>query len=81
VARCPLPTRCPNIWITGYRGQEGDIIYIQAEDDFKVASVWVFIYDNQDKIIEKGEATFKKMMYGTTSGLQISRAQKLRECL
>ena len=49
-----------SIWTTGYRGLQGDIIYIQAEDDFKVASVWVSIFDNQDKLIEKGEATFQK---------------------
>ena len=40
----------------GYAGVTGNIITIQARDNFKVASVMVAIYDENDIIIEQGNA-------------------------
>ena len=51
------PPTIKSIVHDGYQGREGDILYIHATDDFQVVSVWVSIYDNNDQLIEKGEAT------------------------
>jgi hypothetical protein len=41
----------------GYTGQIGNLIVVQAMDDFKVNAVKVSIYDTADQLIEEGPAT------------------------
>jgi hypothetical protein len=55
-ARYPPVVR--GIIADGYHGREGNILYIHAEDDFKVASVYVSIYDGSGQVVETGEASF-----------------------
>jgi hypothetical protein len=50
-----------NVLFEGYHGRENDIIIITAEDDFKVASVQVFIYDIKGALIEKGDASHQNL--------------------
>ena len=52
------PPVVKSILYDGYHGRDGDILYIHATDDFQVMSVWVSIYDNNNQLIEKGEAIF-----------------------
>ena len=40
----------------GFKGVAGDVITVQAKDNFKVASVKIAIYDNSNVLIEEGEA-------------------------
>ena len=40
----------------GYQGREGDIIYINAHDNFKVVAVRVSIYNKEKELIEEGSA-------------------------
>ena len=40
----------------GYQGRVGDIVIIEAIDDFKVISVKVEIYDAKNKLLENGDA-------------------------
>ena len=44
----------------GYTGAIGNIIVVHAVDDFKVARVHVEIFDNNNELIEKGDATSDK---------------------
>ena len=39
-----------------YAGEIGDVIFIQAKDNFKVIKVYVSIYDGNNDLVEKGEA-------------------------
>jgi hypothetical protein len=40
----------------GYRGRAGDILVIQAKDDFKVVAVKVQVYGSSGEMIEEGTA-------------------------
>lgn len=40
---------------TEYTGQAGEVIVVRATDDFKVASVRVFIYSADGQLLEKGD--------------------------
>ncbi len=42
--------------LTAYRGVAGDLITVQAEDDFKVTAVKVTIHDANGLLIEEGDA-------------------------
>ena len=45
-----------SITAQGYKGNAGDLIFVQATDDFKVASVKVSIFDENGIVIEEGNA-------------------------
>ena len=46
-----------SITANGYKRNAGDIIFVQATDNFKVASVKVSIFDANGILIEEGEAS------------------------
>src|SRR5687767_6832485 len=52
-----------SIVMNGYRKNAGDLIFVQATDDFKVMSVKVSIYDINGILIEHGEAKQDGMMW------------------
>jgi hypothetical protein len=49
-----------NIDIKNYLGRQGDVIRIDAKDDFKVESVFVTISNESGEIIEQGNAVKQK---------------------
>jgi hypothetical protein len=51
-----IPPTITSIITRGYKGTVGNIIIVQAMDDFKVASVKVSIRNAENKIIEEGKA-------------------------
>ena len=48
-----------------YAGRKGNIIFIQARDNFKVTTVRVSIYNEKDKLIEEGDAVDNVGVYGS----------------
>lgn len=44
----------------GYRGLVGDLITVQAEDDFKVTAVKITIHDADGELVEEGNAVAGK---------------------
>ena len=52
-----------DIVANGYKGNTGDMIFVQATDDFKVVSVKVSIFDREGILIEEGAASIKKSMW------------------
>jgi hypothetical protein len=52
-----------SIIANAYRGNPGDFIFVQASDDFKVASVKVSIVDNAGALIESGEAVLQNALW------------------
>jgi hypothetical protein len=49
----------PNIDVidlSGYHGQQGDVIRIEATDDFMVKEVRVVISDHEGNVVEEGDA-------------------------
>jgi hypothetical protein len=53
------PPKVANIDVSGHTGQPGDIIRIQAEDDFEVVSVSLRILELSGQVIEEGPATIE----------------------
>ena len=54
------PPSVLEIDVAGYFGNVGDVIRIQAKDDFEVVRVAVRILNLEKAVIEEGEATFDK---------------------
>lgn len=50
------PPELTNILVDDYQGNPGDQIVVLANDDFKVASVLVFIYSATGELLEQGSA-------------------------
>jgi hypothetical protein len=50
------PPVITGIIANGYTGHAGNIIMVQAKDNFKVASVTVAVYDANNVLIEEGDA-------------------------
>lgn len=50
------PPEVVSVVTKGYQGAEGNIIIVQARDDFKVASVKVTIYNTENELVEEGLA-------------------------
>jgi hypothetical protein len=57
------PPEVTKISVQGYNGRVGDVIVVQATDDFKVNSVWVFIYSATGVLIEDGIAESDGMLW------------------
>ena len=47
----------------GYTGRAGDIIYVQAKDDFMVTAVKVMIYSASGELIEEGNAVTDDILW------------------
>jgi hypothetical protein len=41
----------------GYHGREGDVLFINVDDDCKVSSVLIVIYNDDGDVIEEGKAS------------------------
>ena len=54
------PPEITQVITQGYRGQPGDLIVIQATDDFRVTSVEVVILDSSGSELERGSATVSR---------------------
>lgn len=54
------PPQVHNIISQGYTGAVGNIIVVHAVDDFRVTRVHIEIFNSNNKLIEKGEATSDK---------------------
>jgi hypothetical protein len=50
------PPRVIEIDASGYSGQAGDVIRVQAEDDVQVTRVQIAIYDARGRMVEEGDA-------------------------
>ena len=53
------PPEVTSIDVSGHTGQPGDMIRVQAQDDFEVVSVSVRILGLSGEVIEQGAATFE----------------------
>jgi hypothetical protein len=52
------PPQVTAITSRGYSGNSGDIIFIQATDNFRVTAVTVAIFSSEGEIIEEGNAAY-----------------------
>ena len=52
-----------DIIANGYKGNAGDVIFVQATDDFRVASVKISIFDRAGALIEEGQALLHGLMW------------------
>ena len=53
------PPEIKEIVSIGYKGIIGDIIVVHAQDDFKVAEVYIALHDGAGKLLENGKAVSK----------------------
>ena len=57
------PPEVTAITSKGYAGRPGDLIYVQAKDDFKVTAVRVLIYAESGDLIEEGNAVTDDILW------------------
>jgi hypothetical protein len=66
------PPRVIEIDASGYSGQAGEVIRVQAKDDVQVTQVHVTIYDARERVIEEGETVSDRVGRWWTYTTQIA---------
>jgi hypothetical protein len=66
-----------SITVNGYKGNAGDVIFVQATDNFRVVAVKVSIFDAAGVLIEEGNATQDGLMWMYTAQLSNNNALRI----